>query len=114
MTTEQDNNLAALLENMGTPVTTAFLIYQTQEGNWTATAQFQELNLELDRESTFDDIIGGTAAVHAGCISQQSAMHTVMIMEQRAAALQEQMRQQAEANKVSSLIDPTKLRNPRA
>jgi hypothetical protein len=111
---EQEANLAELMGKLGKDVATAFLIYQTLEGNWVATAKFQEENLNLEREATFDDMIGGSAAVQSGCTAQQAAMHTVMVMEQRAAAMQEHMRQQAETQKVSQLIDPSKLRNPRA
>lgn len=114
MTNEQELNLAELMEKVGKSVTTAFLVYQTLDGNWIATADFQNENLDLERTATFDDIIGGASAVTSGCTAQQAAMHTIMMMEQRAQVMQEQMRQQAEAQKVSQLIDPSKLRNPRA
>jgi DNA uptake protein ComE-like DNA-binding protein len=114
MTNEQELNLAELMEKIGEDVATAFLVYQTLDGSWTATADFQDKNLNLERKATFDDIVGGASAVQAGCIAQQSAMHTVMLMEQRAAAMQQYAREQAESQKVSQLIDPSKLRNPRA
>lgn len=114
MNLEQLTNLEELLEKNAQDVTTAFLVYQTEDGQWTATAKIDEVNLNLSRESTFDDIIAGSAAVHAGSIAQQTAMHTIMMMESRAAAAQKFMREQAESQKVSQLIDPSKLRNPRA
>jgi hypothetical protein len=110
MTTEQELNLEELIANIGTEVTTAFLVIQSVDGSWSAVPQFKELNLDMAREAVFDDIVGGVSAVHAGCISQQSAMHTVMIMQQQGAQMREQMRQQQEANKVAQLLDPKLLR----
>lgn len=114
MTNEQELNLKDLMEKLGEDVTTAFLVYQTLEGSWVATADFKDKDLNLERTATFDDIVGGSASVHSGCTAQQAAMHTIMMMEQRAAQMQEHMRQQAESQKISQLIDPSKLRNPRA
>lgn len=114
MNLEQHKNLDDLMEKLGEDVTTAFLVYQTQEGNWTATADFKNKNLNLDREATYDDIIGGSAAVHSGAIAQQTALHTLMMMESRAAQAQKFMQEQQAAAQAAKLIDPTKIRNPRA
>lgn len=114
MNLEQVSNLEELLAQQGKEVTTAFLVYQTQDGQWTATAKIAEDELTLDREATFDDIIAGASAVYAGSIAQQTAMHTILAMETRAAMAQKMMREQAESQKISQLIDPSKLRNPNA
>ena len=111
MKTEQELNLEALMERLGTEVNTAFLVVQSLDGNWTALPQFKDLNLDMTREAVFDDIVGGVSAVHAGCIAQQSAVQTVMIMQQQGARMQEQARQQQEANKVAQLLDPKLLRS---
>lgn len=112
--TDQAISLEELLEKDGVPVTTAFLIYQTPEGQWSATPDFDELDLNPTRKATFDDIISGASAVVAGCTAQQAAMTTLVMMEQRAQAQMAAMQQQQEANRAASLIDPSKLRNPRA
>lgn len=97
-----------------TPVTTAFLVVQDKLGQWLALSDFDQHDLTADRVATMDDIIGGSAAVLTGCQSQQTAMSTVMMMQQQAQAMQQQMLQQQQAQKAASLIDPSKLRNPRA
>lgn len=114
MNLEQHKNLDDLMEQLGEDVTTAFLVYQTKEGSWTATADFKNKNLNLEREATYDDIIGGSAAVHSGSIIQQTAMHTIMLMEARAQQAQQFMREQQASAQAAKLIDPTKIRNPRA
>lgn len=91
-------------------VTTAFLIVQDTNGQWAAYAEFAHLDLDQDRIATFDDIVGGCSNVMMGCQVQQTALATMLNMEQRAAQVQQQMRAQQEAQRVSSLIDPTKLR----
>ena len=91
-------------------VTTAFLLVQKTDGQWAAYADFADMNLAMDRQATLDDIIGGCENVKIGCQIQQSAISTVIMMEQRAAMMQQQMMQQQEAQRISSLIDPNKLR----
>lgn len=110
---EQAISLAELMTKDGEAVVTAFLVYQTLEGQWVATAEITK-DVSPDRASTLDDIIGGASAVVAGCTAQQSAMMTLMMMEQRAQAQMAAMQQQQETSRVASLIDPSKLRNPRA
>lgn len=91
-------------------VTTAFLIVQNQDGQWAAYADFAGKNVTMDRQATLDDIIGGCENVKIGCQVQQAAVSTVIMLEQRAAMMQQQMMQQQEAQRISSLIDPNKLR----
>lgn len=91
-------------------VTTAFLLVQDTNGQWAAYADFADKQLAMDRQATLDDIIGGCENVKIGCQVQQSAISTVIMMEQRAAQMQHQMMQQQEASRVASLIDPNKLR----
>src|SRR5690349_1308930 len=102
------------MEQSGTDVTTAFMVFQTPEGQWSATAEFDDMKFNLDRKATLDDIIGGSSAVVVGCTAQQSAMTTLFLMEQKAQQQMQMIQQQQEAQKVASLIDPSKLRNPRA
>lgn len=113
-TAEQDANFEALMSQKNERAVTAFLVYQNEEGQWVATADYNGKVFDLDRQATFDDIVGGCAAVQAGCAVQQTAMAVIMMMEQRAQAMQAHIQSQQEAAKVSQLIDPTKLRNPRA
>lgn len=91
-------------------VTTAFLIVQNQDGQWAAYADFADKDLTMDRQATLDDIIGGCENVKIGCQVQQSAISAVIMMEQRAAQMQMQLARQQEAQKVASMIDPSKLR----
>jgi hypothetical protein len=94
----------------GEEVTTAFLVVQGKDGQWAAYADFADKDLSMDRQATIDDIIGGCEIVKSGCQTQQQAISTIIMMEQRAAQMQFQMKQQADANRVASLIDPNKLR----
>lgn len=91
-------------------VTTAFLLVQDTNGQWAAYADFADKDLAMDRQATLDDIIGGCENVKIGCQTQQTAISTIIMMEQRAAQMQQQMMQQQEAQRISSLIDPNKLR----
>jgi len=91
-------------------VTTAFLITLNTDGQWIAYADFADKDLSMVRAATVDDIIGGCENVKVGCQTQQVAISTVIMWEQRAAMMQQQMMQQQEAKRVSSLIDPHKLR----
>lgn len=107
---QKAEELIAERNNGGEEVTTAFLIVQNTDGQWAAYADFADKNLAMDRQATLDDIIGGCENVKVGCQVQQSAISTVIMMEQRAAMMQQQMMQQQEAQRISSLIDPNKLR----
>lgn len=91
-------------------VATAFLIVLNNDGQWAAYADFADKDLSMSRTATVDDIIGGCENVKVGCHTQQVAISTVVMMEQRAAMMQQQMAQQRETQRVSSLIDPNKLR----
>lgn len=114
MTPEQTANLDEILANSAPVVTTAFLVYQTPEGQWAAEHDIEGKSFDLVRTATLDDVIAGAAAVHAGAAGQQTAMQTIMLMDQRARAIQEMALKQQEAQKISSLLDPKKLRNPNA
>jgi hypothetical protein len=92
------------------PVTTAFLVVQDENGQWTALAEYEDKDFELSRRATFDDMVGGCANITMGCQVQQSAVATMIMMEQRAQQMQMFARQQAETQAVASLIDPKKLR----
>jgi len=91
-------------------VTTAFLVVQDANGQWTAYHDFAGREFDLSHAATFDDIVGGCAAITMGCHVQQTAVATMMMMEQRAQQMQQQLAAQQEAQRVSSLIDPKKLR----
>lgn len=98
-------------EPESTPVTTAFLVVQQPDGQWAAFAEFADVDIKQDRLATFDDIVGGCSNVILGCQINQTAMQTIVMMEQRAQQVQQQMRAQAESQRVASLLDPSKLRN---
>jgi hypothetical protein len=91
-------------------VTTAFLIVQNKDGQWAAYADYEGKEVIMDRQATLDDIIGGCENVKIGAQTQQAAISTIIMMEQRAAQMQHQMQMQQEASRVASLIDPNKLR----
>lgn len=107
---KQAAELLAQNDSEAEEVTTAFLIVQDSNGQWAAYADFADKDLSMNRQATLDDIIGGCENVKMGCQTQQSAISTIIMMEQRAAQMQQQMMQQQEAQRISSLIDPNKLR----
>lgn len=107
----QKQKAAELLgEKEAEEVTTAFMVVQNADGQWAAYAEFDEMDITMQRKATMDDIVGGCENVKNGCLVQQSAISTIIMMEQRAAQMQYQMQQQSEAQRVASLIDPNKLR----
>lgn len=110
----QQQKLAELQANSGQEAVTAFLVYQTDEGQWVADVDFKDKDLSMTRTATFDDIIAGCANIQAGATVQQTAMMTLHLMDQRAQMMQQQMQQQQEAQRVASLIDPSKLRSKNA
>lgn len=114
MNPDQAKTLDELMAETGEPVITAFLVFQSPEGQWIATADYSDKILNPDRQATFDDIVGGCAAVQQGCAVQQTALATLQFMEQRALAAQHAMKEQQKAAKIAGLIDPSKLRNPKA
>lgn len=85
----------------GRPVTTAFLIVQDVNGQWTALHDWSTLDLAPERGATLDDIIGGTAAIQTGCQAQQTAFQTVMMMQQQAQAMQRAMQDQQIAQQLN-------------
>lgn len=114
MNSDQAKTLDELMAETGEPVTTAFLVFQTPEGQWVCTSDYEDKVLNPSRQATFDDIVSGCAAVQQGCQVQQTALATIQFMEQRAIAAQQAMAQQQASANVAKLIDPTKLRNPKA
>jgi hypothetical protein len=110
---DQAISLEELMKQDGQPATTAFLVYQV-DGQWAAAADYEDLELSLERKATLDDIIAGVSAVKVGASAQHTAMTTLFMMQQQTMIAQQKMQQQQEANKIASLIDPSKLRNPKA
>lgn len=94
-------------------VTTAFLVVLHKSGQWSAHADL-DVPIVPERQAHFDDFVGGSANVSQSCMVQQAAMHTMVLMNQQAQAVQQRMLQEQEAQRVSSLIDPKKLRQPGA
>lgn len=92
-------------------VTTAFLVVQDSTGQWTALAEWEDIEFQLERQAILDDMVGGCQAVLQGCQAQQNAIATAMFMEQRAAFMQQQMRAQAESQKIASMLTPEMLRS---
>lgn len=90
-------------------VTTAFLVVQDTDGRWSAFSKYDDKEFVMQREASLDDFVGGCSNIIAGAQSQQNAMATVMVMEQRAAFMQQQMMNQQEANRIASLLDKSKL-----
>lgn len=85
----------------GRPVTTAFLVVQDENGQWTALHDWSLIELAPQRAATLDDIIGGASAVLTGCQAQQTAFQTVIMMQQQAAAMQQQMANQKIAQQLN-------------
>lgn len=92
-------------EEESNPVTTAFMVIQQTNGQWLALAEYESLNIVPERQAIMDDIIGGCAAVQGGAQAQQTAMHTVMMMNQQA----QQMRAAVESQRIASQLDLSKL-----
>jgi hypothetical protein len=95
-------------------VVTAFVVAQTNEGQWVAHVDFADKDFSMDRTATFDDIVAGCANVQNGATVQQTAMMTLHLMDQRTQMMQQQYLQQQEAQRAASLIDPSKLRSKNA
>lgn len=89
----------------GTPVVTAFLIAQQENGQWVALADYTAVDLVPERTAILDDILGGCAAVVAGCQAQQTATTLAMMMNQQAA----QLRAQMDSQRIASQLDMSKL-----
>lgn len=91
-------------------VTTAFLVVLHKSGQWSAHADL-DVAIVPERQAHFDDFVGGSANVTQSCMVQQAAMHTMVLMNQQAQAVQQRMLAEQETQRVSALIDPKKLRN---
>ncbi|APC46303.1 hypothetical protein HWB05_gp041 [Streptomyces phage BRock] len=75
-------------------VTTAFLVVQHKNGQWSAHADYDDMALITERKAHMDDFVGGAANISLSCQVQQSAMHTLVAMNQQATAMQQQMESQ--------------------
>lgn len=93
-------------QDAGTPVATAFLVVQHENGQWSAHADWEELDYVPQRRAHMDDFVSGAANITVSCQVQQSAMHTLMAMNQQAQAMQQQM----EAAKIAQGLDLSHLR----
>lgn len=87
-------------DNSPQPVTTAFLVVQHENGQWSAHADWEELNIESKRKAHMDDFVSGAANIQTSVAVQQAAMHTLIAMNQQAQAMQSQM----EANKIAQSL----------
>lgn len=96
-------------QETGQPVITAFMVVQHENGQWSAHADFEELDLVPQRKAHMDDFVSGAANVTASCMVQQSAMHTLIAMNQQAQAIQSQM----EAQKIAQGLDLSHLKGKR-
>lgn len=107
---EQMTTLDALAsqepQEAGTEVQTAFLVVQHENGQWSAHAEYDELDYIPKRKAHMDDFVAGAANISMSCQVQQSAMHTLIMMNQQAQAMQQQM----EAQKIAQGLDLSHLR----
>lgn len=101
---------AGAAEEAPEPVTVAFLVVQHKNGQWSAHSDWEELNIEAERKAHMDDFVAGAANVTASCMVQQSAMHTLIAMNQQAQAIQSQM----EAQKIAQGLDLSHLKGKRS
>lgn len=87
-------------DNSPQPVATAFLVVQHENGQWSAHADWEELNITAKRKAHMDDFVSGAANIQTSVAVQQAAMHTLIAMNQQAQAMQSQM----EANKIAQSL----------
>jgi hypothetical protein len=85
----------------GRPVTTAFLVVQDTNGQWTALHDWSSFELAPERAATIDDIIGGSAAIQTGAQAQITAFQTVSMMQQQAHAMQQAYQNQQIAQQLN-------------
>lgn len=100
------NDLAQASEATGTAVQTAFLVVLHDTGQWSAHADYEDLDYIPARKAHMDDFVAGAANISMSCQVQQSAMHTMIMMNQQAQAIQQQM----EAQKIAKGLDLSHLR----
>lgn len=110
LTPEQMTTLDALAaeepQEDGTAVQTAFLVVLHENGQWSAHSDFMDLDYIPQRKAHMDDFVAGAANISMSCQVQQSAMHTLIAMNQQAQAMQQQM----EAQKIAQGLDLSHLR----
>lgn len=85
---------AGATEGAPMEVTTAFLVVQHKNGQWSAHADYDDMALITDRKAHMDDFVGGCANIQTSCLVQQGAMHTMVAMNQQAQAMQQQLESQ--------------------
>lgn len=94
LTQEQRDILTQLKGSEGEkspqPVTTAFLVIQHENGQWSAHADWDELDIVPSRKAHMDDFVSGAANIQTSVAVQQAAMHTLIAMNQQAQAMQQQ------------------------
>ncbi len=105
-TLEQLSEGSATPQEPGTEVQTAFLVVLHENGQWSAHADFMDLDYVPKRQAHMDDFVAGAANISMSCQVQQSAMHTLIAMNQQAQAMQQQM----EAQKIAQGLDLSHLR----
>lgn len=93
-------------QEAGTAVQTAFLVVLHPNGQWSAHAEYDELDYVPERKAHMDDFVAGAANISMSCQVQQAAMHTMIMMNQQAQAMQQQM----EAQKIAQGLDLSHLR----
>jgi len=93
-------------QEAGTAVQTAFLVVLHPNGQWSAHAEYDELDYVPERKAHMDDFVAGAANIAMSCQVQQAAMHTMIMMNQQAQAMQQQM----EAQKIAQGLDLSHLR----
>ncbi len=107
---EQMTTLDALAaeepQETGTKVQTAFMVVLHENGQWSAHSDWDELDYVPSRKAHMDDFVAGAANISMSCQVQQSAMHTMIMMNQQAAAMQQQM----ETQKIAQGLDLSQLR----
>jgi hypothetical protein len=105
-TLEQLSEGSATPQEAGTPVQTAFLVVLHPNGQWSAHAEYEELDFVPQRKAHMDDFVSGAANITVSVQVQQAAMHTLIQMNQQAQAMQAQI----ESQKIAQGLDLSQLR----
>lgn len=103
----EQQQMEAFKESQGavpTEVVTAFLIMQHPNGQWDARADFS-LPLALQRAATLDDFVAGCENVKLGAQIRQTAISTMIMMEERANQMSQRMQEEAERKRAQEETD---------
>lgn len=95
------------VEEGPTEVVTAFLVVQHKSGQWSAHADYEDMDIAPQRKAIMDDFVGAAENIKVSCTVQQASMHTIVLMNQQAQAMQQQM----ESQRLAQSLDLSKLRN---